>query len=158
MSIPGAGVGERRVIALTQLRIDNRYWRVYSPSAPSRRCRLKRRVSVAPCGATSCFGSALQSSTMNGQVPMEIFSGFMVMVSILGFFLVVLWFSLPFVVIAMKGKLDRSIELLESIERRLTALETRSNGREFEIGEQVAGESVSGPRPSPDDPGDITST
>jgi len=54
---------------------------------------------------------------------MEIFGGFMVMLSILGFFLTVLWFILPFVVFAMKGKLDRTYELLESIDRRLAALE-----------------------------------
>jgi hypothetical protein len=75
---------------------------------------------------------------------MEIFSGFMVMVSILGFFLVVLWFSLPFVIFAMKGKLDRSFELLETIERRLSALELRLRVPDFEIGEQVRRESVAG--------------
>ncbi|HEY6871261.1 MAG TPA: hypothetical protein VI298_00910 [Geobacteraceae bacterium] len=54
---------------------------------------------------------------------MEIFGGFMVMLSILGFFLAVLWFILPFVIFAMKGKLDRALELLESVDRRLAALE-----------------------------------
>ncbi len=57
---------------------------------------------------------------------MEIFGGFMVMLSILGFFLAVLWFILPFVIFAMKGKLDRALELLESADRRLTVLEARS--------------------------------
>jgi len=56
---------------------------------------------------------------------MEIFGGFMVMLSILGFFLTVLWFILPFVIFAMKGKLDRAVELLEQIERRLSVIETR---------------------------------
>lgn len=56
---------------------------------------------------------------------MEIFGGFMVMLSILGFLLTVLWFILPFVVIAMKGKLDRSFELLETVDRRLAAIEKR---------------------------------
>jgi hypothetical protein len=56
---------------------------------------------------------------------MEIFGGFMVMVSILGFFLAVLWFILPFVIFAMKGKQDRAVELLEQIERRLTVIEAR---------------------------------
>lgn len=57
---------------------------------------------------------------------MEIFGGFMVMLSILGFFLTVLWFILPFVIFAMKGKLDRACELLENMDRRLAALEARS--------------------------------
>lgn len=53
----------------------------------------------------------------------NLFGGFMVMMFILGFFLVVLWFVLPFVVFAMKGKLDSAHYLLESIERRLTSIE-----------------------------------
>jgi hypothetical protein len=56
---------------------------------------------------------------------MEIFGGFMVMLSILGFFLTVLWFILPFVIFAMKGKQDRAFELLEQVERRLSVIETR---------------------------------
>ena len=58
---------------------------------------------------------------------MEIFGGFMVMLSILGFFLTVLWFILPFVIFAMKGKLDRAYELLENVDRRLAVLEERLN-------------------------------
>ncbi len=53
----------------------------------------------------------------------DIFGGFMVMLFILGFFLVVLWFILPFVVFAMKGKLDSAHLLLESVDRRLAAIE-----------------------------------
>lgn len=56
---------------------------------------------------------------------MELVGGFMVMVSIVGFFLAVLWFVLPFVIFAMKGKLDRSHIILEDIEKRLTAIEAR---------------------------------
>jgi type II secretory pathway component PulJ len=56
---------------------------------------------------------------------MEIFGGFMVMMSILGFFLTVIWFVLPFVVFGIKGKVDRTVELLESLERRLAAMESR---------------------------------
>jgi hypothetical protein len=52
-----------------------------------------------------------------------IFGGLMVMLFILGFFLVVLWFILPFVIFAMKGKLDKSHLLLENIDRRLAAIE-----------------------------------
>jgi hypothetical protein len=54
---------------------------------------------------------------------MEIFGGFMVMLSIIGFFLTVLWFVLPFVVFGIKGKVDRAVELLEQLDRRLAVLE-----------------------------------
>ncbi len=54
---------------------------------------------------------------------MEVFGGFMVMLSIVGFFLTVIWFILPFVIFAIKGKVDRCEERLEAIERRLTVME-----------------------------------
>ncbi|MFZ3208274.1 MAG: hypothetical protein WA140_05520 [Geobacteraceae bacterium] len=54
---------------------------------------------------------------------MEIFGGFMVMMGVLCFLLTVLWFILPFVIFAMKGKLDRAYELLEAIDLRLAAIE-----------------------------------
>lgn len=56
---------------------------------------------------------------------MEMFGGFMVMIGILGFFLAVVWLIMPFVVIAIKGKQDRTLELLTSIEGRLANLESR---------------------------------
>ena len=58
---------------------------------------------------------------------MEIVGGFMVMMSILGFFLAVIWLIMPFVVLAIKGKQDRSLEMLEAIDRRLTAIEAELN-------------------------------
>ena len=54
---------------------------------------------------------------------MEIFGGFMVMMSIIGLFLAVVWLIMPFVVFAIKGKQDRSLELLEIMEKRLIAIE-----------------------------------
>lgn len=54
---------------------------------------------------------------------MEIFGGFMVMVSIIGFFLAVVWLVMPFVVFAIKGKQDRTLDVLESIDKRLSAIE-----------------------------------
>lgn len=54
---------------------------------------------------------------------MEIFGGFMVMMSIIGLFLAVIWLIMPFVVFAIKGKQDRTLEVLEGIEKRLTELE-----------------------------------
>ncbi len=53
----------------------------------------------------------------------DVFGGFMVMLFIIGFFLVLLWFILPFVIFAMKGKLDSAHQLLEDIDRRLAAIE-----------------------------------
>jgi hypothetical protein len=54
---------------------------------------------------------------------MEIFGGFMVMMSILGLFLAVVWLIMPFVVFAMKARQDRSLEVLEAINKRLAAIE-----------------------------------
>ena len=54
---------------------------------------------------------------------MEIFGGFMVMMSIIGLFLAVVWLIMPFVVFAIKGKQDRSLEILEAIDKRLAAVE-----------------------------------
>ena len=54
---------------------------------------------------------------------MEIFGGFMVMMSIIGLFLAVVWLIMPFVVFAIKGKQDRSLEILELIDKRLAAVE-----------------------------------
>ncbi|MSN24801.1 MAG: hypothetical protein GJV46_02925 [Geobacter sp.] len=54
---------------------------------------------------------------------MEIFGGFMVMMSIIGLFLAVIWIIMPFVVFAIKGKQDRTLEVLEGMEKRLASLE-----------------------------------
>jgi len=56
---------------------------------------------------------------------MEIFGGFMVMISIIGFFLAVVWLVMPFVVFAIKGKQDRSLELLERLEKQLAQLDDK---------------------------------
>jgi len=56
---------------------------------------------------------------------MEIFGGFMVMMSIIGFFLAVIWLIMPFVVFAIKGKQDRTLEVMERIEKRLAEVEQR---------------------------------
>jgi ABC-type Na+ efflux pump permease subunit len=54
---------------------------------------------------------------------MEIFGGFMVMMSIIGLFLAVVWLIMPFVVFAIKGRQDRSLEILEGIDRRMAVVE-----------------------------------
>jgi len=56
---------------------------------------------------------------------MEIFGGFMVMMSIISLFLAVVWLIMPFVVFAIKGKQDRTLEVLVEIDKRLAALELR---------------------------------
>ncbi|MDD2736028.1 MAG: hypothetical protein PHF56_19005 [Desulfuromonadaceae bacterium] len=55
---------------------------------------------------------------------MEVFGGFMVMMSIISLFLAVVWLIMPFVVFAIKGKQDRTLEVLETIEKRLAAIES----------------------------------
>ena len=54
---------------------------------------------------------------------MEVFGGFMMMLSIIGFFLTVIWFILPFVIFNIKGRVDRTLFLVEEMDKRLAALE-----------------------------------
>ena len=54
---------------------------------------------------------------------MEIFGGFMVMMSIISLFLAIVWLIMPFVVFAIKGKQDRTLDVLETIEKRLAVIE-----------------------------------
>ena len=60
---------------------------------------------------------------------MEVFGGFMMMLSIIGFFLTVIWFILPFVIFNIKGRVDRTLFLVEEMEKRLTAIEQRLAAR-----------------------------
>lgn len=50
------------------------------------------------------------------------------MLSIIGFFLTVIWFILPFVIFSIKGKVDRTLVLAEETERRLAAIEELLKG------------------------------
>lgn len=65
---------------------------------------------------------------------MEVFGGFMMMASILGFFLTVIWFILPFVIFSIKGKVDRTLILAEEADRRLAEIEMRLARLESEKG------------------------
>lgn len=47
----------------------------------------------------------------------------MMMASILGFFLTVIWFILPFIIFGIKGKVDRILVVAEDLERRTVAME-----------------------------------
>ena len=69
---------------------------------------------------------------------MEIFGGFMMMLSIIGFFLTVIWFILPFVIFNIKGRVDRTLFLVEEMEKRLTAIEVRLQARELPVREEAA--------------------
>ena len=62
---------------------------------------------------------------------MEVFGGFMMMLSIIGFFLTVIWFILPFVIFNIKGRVDRTLFLVEDMEKRLTAMELSLRAREI---------------------------
>jgi hypothetical protein len=54
---------------------------------------------------------------------MELFGGFMVMLWMIGFFLTVIWFILPFVIFSIKGRTDEVLQRIELIENRLAAIE-----------------------------------
>jgi hypothetical protein len=45
------------------------------------------------------------------------------MLSIIGFFLTVIWFILPFVIFNIKGRVDRTLVLVEEMDKRLAAIE-----------------------------------
>jgi hypothetical protein len=64
---------------------------------------------------------------------MEVFGGFMMMVSIIGFFLTVIWFILPFVIFNIKGRVDRTLFVVEGMEKRLAALEASLKAREIPV-------------------------
>jgi cytochrome b subunit of formate dehydrogenase len=66
---------------------------------------------------------------------MEVFGGFMMMLSIIGFFLTVIWFILPFVIFNIKGRVDRTLFLVEDMEKRLSALERSLAIREVPVRE-----------------------
>lgn len=61
---------------------------------------------------------------------MEVFGGFMMMLTILGFFLTVIWFILPFVIFNIKGRVERTLVVLEEMDKRLVAIEATLKARE----------------------------
>ena len=54
---------------------------------------------------------------------MELFGGFMVMLWMIGFFLTVIWFVLPFVIFSIKGRTEEILQRVEQMETRLVAIE-----------------------------------
>jgi hypothetical protein len=75
----------------------------------------------------------------------EVFGGFMMMLSIIGFFLTVIWFILPFVIFNIKGRVDRTLELVEDIDNRLRTLEQRLEEKSQEAPCLPAAEPLSPP-------------
>ena len=69
---------------------------------------------------------------------MEVFGGFMMMLSIIGFFLTVIWFILPFVIFNIKGRVDRTLFLVEEMDKRLAALELSLRTREASVRDEAA--------------------
>lgn len=70
---------------------------------------------------------------------MEVFGGFMMMLSIIGFFLTVIWFILPFVIFNIKGRVDRTLFMVEEMEKRLARMELSLQAREAAVRDETAG-------------------
>jgi flagellar biogenesis protein FliO len=85
---------------------------------------------------------------------MEIFGGFMVMMSIIGLFLAVIWLIMPFVVLAIKGRQDRALEILEGIDRRLAVVEQHLAALQArqETGDPATAAMPEDAAPTPDQP------
>lgn len=58
---------------------------------------------------------------------MEIFGGLMIIIWMIGFFLTIIWFILPFVIFSIKGRVEETLQRLESIEGRIAAIERSIN-------------------------------
>ena len=56
---------------------------------------------------------------------MELFGGLMVMLWMIGFFVTVIWFILPFVIFTIKGRVEETLIRIERIDERLAAIEVR---------------------------------
>jgi biopolymer transport protein ExbB/TolQ len=56
---------------------------------------------------------------------MEIFGGFMAMMSMVSLFLAIVWLIMPFVVFAIKGKQERTLEMLAELKEQLCRMEER---------------------------------
>ncbi|GFO55841.1 hypothetical protein GMSM_28480 [Geomonas sp. Red276] len=82
---------------------------------------------------------------------MEVFGGFMMMLSIIGFFLTVIWFVLPFVIFSIKGRVDRTLEVTEKMEKRLSELERAVAALERPAPQQTFTSPAPPPGPSPEE-------
>jgi len=65
---------------------------------------------------------------------MEIFGGFMAMMSMATLFLAIVWLIMPFVVFAIKGKQERTLELLEEMRGQLSTLQKQVDAIKIDQG------------------------
>jgi len=64
------------------------------------------------------------------ETTVELFGGLMVIIWMIGFFLTVIWFILPFVIFSIKGRVDESLSRLELIDKRLSIIEKHLESRQ----------------------------
>ena len=61
---------------------------------------------------------------------MELFGGLMVILWMIGFFLTVIWFILPFVIFSIKGRVEETLNRLDLIDKRLSFIEKHLENRQ----------------------------
>ena len=73
---------------------------------------------------------------------MEVLGGFAMMLSIIGFFLTVIWFILPLVIFNIKGRVDRTVFMLEEMDKRLASMERALARRESESASETTADTT----------------
>jgi len=64
---------------------------------------------------------------------LDIFGGFLIIVWMVGLFLTIIWFVLPFVIFNIKLRCDEISTRLSSIESRLAEIDARLNGHSVDF-------------------------
>jgi hypothetical protein len=82
-----------------------------------------------PLSGLTFYTFAVIFSQLTLEILVELFGGLMVIFWIIGFSLTVIWFILPFVIFAIKGRVDDVLSRLEYIEKRLTSIEKQLQNR-----------------------------
>lgn len=54
---------------------------------------------------------------------MEIFGGLLILVWMTGFFLAIIWFITPFVILGIKARTDETLDRIKKMDSRLSAIE-----------------------------------
>jgi hypothetical protein len=65
------------------------------------------------------------------QIIMELFGGVMVLLWMLGFFLTVIWFILPFVIFSIKARVEETMQKIELLDARLVSIEAKLASSSF---------------------------
>ena len=60
---------------------------------------------------------------------MELFGGLMVLIWMVGFFLTVIWFILPFVIFSIKARVEETLHRIVLLDERLASIESQLNER-----------------------------